>query len=86
MNEDEPMSPEEIKEASIADIIKALSYIKYPITRADIIASLKDKTLMGELRMKIAAADEIEEALALVPGKALTILDMFYQQNITSFD
>ena len=86
MNEDEPMTPEEIREASIADIITALGYAGYSITRADIIAAVKDKTLMGGIREKIEKADEIEAALALVPGKALTILDMFYQQKITSFE
>lgn len=86
MNEDEPMTPEEIRDASIADIINALNFAGYSITRADIIAAVKDKSLMGDLRKQIAIADEIEEALALVPGKALTILDMFYQQKITSFE
>lgn len=87
MNEESTaMTPEEIRDASITDIISALGYAGYDITRADIIAAVKDKTLMVDLRKKIEVADIIEEALALVPGKALTILDMFYQQNITSFD
>ena len=78
MEDNRPMTPDELREALIVQILSVPG-----TTREEVLESLKIEKTMSSLRIKIEAAVIQDERLESIgPNKSLTALSLLFQQGL----